>query len=172
MAVTLLSRTDPTVYYGLSSDTKPDAPTALSKFFETDTKSWFFWDGAAWATEVGPPVYVPLRPGEDSANNVQVVEQGQYDYETVAASQTDQVLGVTGAAGDFLHKLICVVTTAATAVVQIKDGGGSAITVFPNSPGGGVGTYVLDFNIVSTAGAWKVTTGAGVAVIGIGRFTA
>jgi len=110
-------------------------------------------------------------PSVDSDNGVTVVEQGQYDYETVAASQSDQVLGVTGALGDFLHSLICVVATAATAQVQIKDGSGPAITVLPNSPGGGVGTYAIELNIVSTSGAWKVTTGAGVSVIAIGRFT-
>ena len=108
----------------------------------------------------------------DAANNVAVVEQGQFAYETVAASQTDQVLGATGAAGDFLHKLILVVATAATAATSIKDGAGSAIAVLPNSPGGGVGVYVIEFNIVSATGAWSVTTGAGVSAIGIGRFTA
>lgn len=107
----------------------------------------------------------------DTTNRVAVIEQGQFDYETVAASQTDQTLGVTGAVGDFLHRLVCVVTTAATAQVQIKDGSGSAITVFPNNPGGGVGTYPVELNITSTAGAWRVTTGAGVAVLAVGRFT-
>jgi hypothetical protein len=92
-------------------------------------------------------------------------------YETVAASQTDQALGATGAAGDWLENLVCVVSTAATAQVQIKDGGGSAITVLPNSPGGGVGTYTIYLQLRSTAGAWKVTTGAGVAVIATGTFT-
>jgi hypothetical protein len=108
----------------------------------------------------------------DETNGVAVVEQGQFDYETVAASQTDQVLGVTGGTGDFLHTLIIVVATAATSQVQIKDGAGAAITVFPNSPGGGVGTYTIELNVVSTGGSWKVTTGAGVSVIAVGRFTA
>lgn len=93
------------------------------------------------------------------------------DYETVAASQTDQALGATGAAGDYLASLVIVVSTALTAQVQIKDGSGSAITVFPNSPGGGVGTYVIRLGLTSTSGAWKVTTGAGSAVIATGQFT-
>ena len=125
--------------------------------------AWKGENGAGYAHLKGGPV-------DDNAG-VMVVEQGQFDYETVAASQSDQVLGVTGALGDFLHSLICVVATAATAQVQIKDGSGPAITVLPNSPGGGVGTYVIELNIVSTSGAWKVTTGAGVSVIAIGRFT-
>ncbi len=92
-------------------------------------------------------------------------------YETVAASQTDQVLGNAGSAGDYLDRLIIVVATAATAAVSIKDGGGSAISVFPNSPGGGIGTYVVDIRLSSQAGPWKVTTGAGSTVVAVGSFT-
>lgn len=93
------------------------------------------------------------------------------EYETVAASQTDQVLGATGATGDHLEGLVCVVSTAATAQVQIKDGNGSAFTVFPNNPGGGIGTYYVPIKARSLAGAWKVTTAAGVAVFATGNFT-
>lgn len=95
----------------------------------------------------------------------------EYDYETVAASQTDQVLGATGKAGDILHSLVCVVSTALTAATSIKDGSGSAIAVLPNSPGQGVGTYTIELHAMSTSGAWKVTTGAGVACIAVGWFT-
>lgn len=92
-------------------------------------------------------------------------------YETVAASQTDQVLGNGGAAGDYLDTLVCVVATAATAAVDLQDGDGTAFNVLPNSPGGGVGTYVVRIAARSKAGAWKVTTGAGVSVIATGSFT-
>ena len=93
------------------------------------------------------------------------------DYETVAASQSAQVLGVTGAAGDHLKHLIIVVATAATATVSITDGANTAIVVFPNSPGGGVGTYYVPLGLRSLSGAWKVTTGAGSSVIACGKFT-
>lgn len=91
-------------------------------------------------------------------------------YETIAASQTAQVLGAAGAAGDFLDTLTLVVSTAATAAVSILDGS-TSIAVFPNSPGGGIGTYVLPVKLRSKGGPWKVTTGAGVAVIASGTFT-
>lgn len=91
-------------------------------------------------------------------------------YETVAASQTDQVLGATGGAGDYLEQLVCTVATAATAQVDIQDGAGSAYTVLPNSPGGGIGVYVIPIKASSVAGAWSVTTGAGVTVLATGRF--
>lgn len=96
--------------------------------------------------------------------------QGHYEYETVAAGQTDQALGATGGAGDFLEGLLCVVSTAATSQVQIKDGAGSAITVLPNAVGGGIGSYYVPINARSASGAWSVTTAAGVEVFATGNF--
>lgn len=97
----------------------------------------------------------------------------RYQYEHVAASQSLQVLGGTGAAGDYVHRLVCTVSTAATALVQIKDGAtGLLHTVLPNSPGGGIGNYNIELNIVSRVGAWQVTTGAGVEVVAVGVFSA
>ena len=98
-------------------------------------------------------------------------KSGGTEYETVAASQSDQSLGATGATGDYLERLICVVSTAATSQVQIKDGAGSAITVLPDNVGAGIGTYTVELGLTSLAGAWKVTTGAGVSVIAAGDFT-
>lgn len=112
-----------------------------------------------------------LVAGENQAFNVMETINGGADYETVAASASDQVLGSSGAAGDYLGRLVCVVSTATSAQVQIKDGSGSAITVFPNSPGGGVGSYQVPLGIKSTGGAWKVTTGGGVSVIACGIFS-
>ena len=98
----------------------------------------------------------------------------RYFYEHVAVSQTAQVLGTTGAVGDYLHRLICTVSTAATSVVQIVDGTGTGIlthTILPNAVGGGIGVYNIELNTVSANGAWKVTTGAGVEVMAVGIFT-
>lgn len=121
---------------------------------------------------VGYPVDMrTLIAGENQSLGALEVIDGVGEYETVAASQSNQVLGATGAAGDYLGRLVCVVSTAATAQVQIKDGSNSAITVLPNSPGGGIGTYVIPLGLKSTTGAWQVTTGAGVAVIAVGAFT-
>lgn len=95
----------------------------------------------------------------------------RYQYETVAGSVTAQVLGGTGAVGDYLHRLIISVGTVATASVTILDGATSivlmtgAATLIP-------GVYSLNMNMVSMNGPWKVTTGAGVTVIGVGIFSA
>ena len=69
-------------------------------------------------------------------------------YEHVAASQTAQVLGSTGATGDYLHRLV--------------------ITVAANTA---IGVYSIEINTFSKNGAWKVTTGAGAEVIAMGNFT-
>lgn len=89
-------------------------------------------------------------------------------YETVAASQTDQVLGATGRAGNIIEKLIITVATSATGTVSIKDGGGSAIPITAaNTP---IGVYSVSIGAASVAGSWKVTTGAGATVVAVGLF--
>ena len=98
----------------------------------------------------------------------------RYFYEHVAVNQTAQVLGVTGAVGDYLHRLICTVSTAATGNVLIVDGTGAGVlthTILPASPGNGIGVYNIEINAVSSNGAWKVTTGAGVEVMAVGIFS-
>ena len=99
----------------------------------------------------------------------------RYQYEHVAASSSAQVLGTTGAVGDYLHRIVCTVSTAATAAVQVVDGTGTGIlthTILPNSPGSGIGVYNIELNAVSANGAWKITTGAGVEVMAVGIFSA
>lgn len=96
------------------------------------------------------------------------------EYETVAAGQTDQSLGATGAAGDYLAGVLIVPAAAAAGAVSIKDGAGSSITIFA---GGGtvalptLAPIFVPLGIYSQSGAWKITTGANVSTIGIGNFT-
>jgi hypothetical protein len=99
----------------------------------------------------------------------------RYQSEHVAASQTAQVLGGTGAKGDYIHRLICTVSTAATGNVVLIDGSGAGIlthTILPASAGTGVNVYNIEINAVSSDGAWKITTGAGVEVMAVGIFSA
>lgn len=96
----------------------------------------------------------------------------RYPYEHISASQSLQVLGGTGATGDYVHRLVCTVSTASTSVVQIKDGSLATHTLLPNAVGGGIGVYNIELNMVSRSGAWQVTTGAGVEVLAIGVFSA
>lgn len=99
-----------------------------------------------------------------------VSAQYQLQYETVAVSQTDQVMGATGASGDLLQRVLVMVSTAgANGTCSIKDGAGSAISIVPASTA--IGVYVVELGVKSTSGAWKLTTGSAATAIGIGRFT-
>ena len=89
-------------------------------------------------------------------------------YETVAASQTAQVLGVTGGAGDTLQRLIITVGTALTGTVSLLDGATSYAITAANTP---IGVYQIEIGAVSVNGAWKITTGAGATVMAVGNFT-
>jgi hypothetical protein len=95
----------------------------------------------------------------------------RFQYEHVAAGQTAQVLGGTGAVGDYLHRLVCTVTIAATGNVVIGDGAFSH-TILPALQGHGIGVYDVEINAASASGAWKITTGAGVEVMAVGIFSA
>lgn len=94
-------------------------------------------------------------------------------YETVAASQTSQVMGTTGAKGDYLDGVLIVPATSAAGAVSITDGS-TVISVFA---GGGTTALVdlkpfyVKLKLRSASGAWKVTTGTNVSAIGVGRFS-
>lgn len=106
------------------------------------------------------------------------VNMDQYSqYETVAASQTDQIMGASGAQYDYIAGLLIIPGTAAAGAVSIKDGNGSAISVFA---GGGttalpsLAPFLVPLGLHCLAGTtpgWKITTGANVTAIGIGKFT-
>lgn len=109
----------------------------------------------------------------DKTNPLPVRQQGGH-YETVAASQTDQALGATGATGDMLTGLLVVPASTSPGAVSVKDGSGSAVTVFAggtDSIGFLIPFFIYMGDSVSTGGAWKVTTGASVSVVAYGRFT-
>lgn len=92
----------------------------------------------------------------------------RYPYETVAASQTAQVLGGAGAAGDYLHRIVVNVATAASSTVSVIDGSTTILSVPANTP---IGSYSLELNLAAATGPWKITTGAGVTVLAVGLFT-
>lgn len=104
------------------------------------------------------------------ANAALIPNRGKMQYETVAASQTDQVAGGTGGVGDVLQRLLIVPATTGAGEVLIQDGDGTAISVFK----GGttvIEPRVLELGIRSVTGAWSITTGANVSAVAIGEFT-
>jgi hypothetical protein len=95
-----------------------------------------------------------------------------HSYEEVAASQSDQVMGATGAVGDLLESVIVSVGTSATGTCSIKDGNGSAIPLTPANTPIGVYTIVVRARARNaTTPGWKITTGAGATAVGVGKFT-
>jgi hypothetical protein len=94
-------------------------------------------------------------------------------YEAVAASQSAQVMGSTGALGDSLYGVLIIPGTTSPGAVSITDGAGSAITIFAG--GAASVTTLTPFFVTigakSTSGAWKITTGTNVTAIGVGLFT-
>lgn len=95
------------------------------------------------------------------------------EYETVAASATAQALGPTGATGDYLAGVLIIPATTSPGAVSIKDGGGSAVTIFTGgaSSVSNLVPFFVPLGIKSVAGAWSVTTGTNVSAIGVGNFT-
>lgn len=93
--------------------------------------------------------------------------------ESVAASQTTQVLGSTGASGDYLSHITIIPATVSPGSVQVKDGALTAFTVFTGGTDslGALVPFTIPIGEVSVNGAWQVTTGANVSVRAAGNFT-
>lgn len=95
------------------------------------------------------------------------------EYETVAASQTAQVIGSSAAAtGDYIAGLLVVPATTAPGNVLLLDGA-TSITVFTGGTDSvsNLVPFLIPLGLESVSGAWKVTTGANVSVIAMGNFS-
>lgn len=102
------------------------------------------------------------------------VKPAGQEYELVAASQTDQVLGTTGAAGDILSHLLIVPETTAAGTVAIQDADGTAINVFVAGTLSDLTPIYVPIGAACTGTVtpgWKVTTGANVHVLAFGSFS-
>ena len=99
------------------------------------------------------------------------IYENAVQYETVAASQTAQVLGNSGAIGDYISRLIIIPASVSPGVVALLDNA-TSINILP----GGASSLtelkpiVVEIGARSVSGAWKITTGANVSVIAVGYF--
>lgn len=121
---------------------------------------------------VSIPSGVALAAGTAVVGSVGISSINGREYETVAASQTAQVLGATGATGDDLDGLLVIPATTSPGNVLLLDNA-TSITVFAGgaSSVSNLCPFYIPLGMRSVSGAWKVTTGANVSVIGIGNFT-
>lgn len=92
------------------------------------------------------------------------------EYETVAAGQTAQVLGATGAAGDYLSHVVFQPAAVGAGTSTILD---NATVIFTYTAGtlSDLRPITVAINAVSVSGAWKITTGANMAAAAFGKFT-
>jgi len=105
------------------------------------------------------------------------VVNGASTYQAVAASQTATVLQTsTGATGDYLSHCVIYPTSTSPGVVTVFDNTNTAATSSILFPGGATSVsnlapIAVPVGAISTAGAWKVTTGAAVSVVCFGKFS-
>ncbi len=124
----------------------------------------FFRDTAQWVGGLGAVTTAVQR--------VTIADMCVGEYETVAASQTAQVLGATGGTGDYISGILVIPATTSPGNVLLLDNA-TSITVFT---GGATSVsnlvpFFIPLGMISVSGAWKITTGTFVSCIGIGNFT-
>lgn len=98
-------------------------------------------------------------------------------YNTIAASQTAQVLsatsgGGTGTTGDYLSHCVVIPTSTSPGVVTILD---NSTTIY-GFPGGASSLsnlvpFAIPVGALSVSGGWKITTGANLSVVCVGKFS-
>lgn len=118
---------------------------------------------------------VALPTGTNSigaVTNTPLTNMGAGEYETVAASQTAQPLGATGATGDYIAGVLVIPATTSPGNVLLLDNA-TSITIFTGgaSSVSNLVPFFIPLGMISVSGAWKLTTGASVSCIGIGNFT-
>lgn len=125
------------------------------------------------------PVVSPVLTNAGAAvvkGGTAVVNGGSF-YQAVAASQTATVLQTsTGATGDYLSHCVIFPTSTTPGVVTVFDNTNAAAGSTVLFPGGAssvsnLAPIPVPVGAVSTAGAWKVTTGANVSVVCYGKFS-
>lgn len=124
-------------------------------------------------SDARPAVLNGDRPVFQTTKDATLIVNGT-GYEVVAAGQTDQILGATGAVGDYLASILIIPATDAPEAVSIKDGNGSAITIFVGGTSMSTHSFPVPLGIKcvnATTPGWKVTTGANVSVLATGSFT-
>ncbi len=124
------------------------------------------------ATINGAAVSMGTGASGTGTQRVSLGDIGVGEYETVAASQTAQVLGATGGTGDYLSGVLVIPATTSPGNVLLLDNA-TSITIFAggSSSVSNLVPFFIPLGTYSVSGAWKLTTGSNVSCIGIGNFT-
>lgn len=113
---------------------------------------------------------IPASLGIKAPSASMSITPAGLEYETVAASQTAQVLGATGATGDYLSHVVLQPATTGAGTTTILD---NATVIFTFTAGtlADLSPKTVPIGAFSVSGAWKITTGANIAVVAFGDFT-
>lgn len=127
-------------------------------------------DGVSVSSSAPLPVELQASASID-IGDVQVLPSNA-EYETVAASQTAQAIGATGATGDYILGVLVVPANTSPGNVLLLDNA-TSITIFTGGSGSvtSLVPFFIPLNMISVSGAWKLTTGADVSCIAVGDFT-
>lgn len=159
---------DVTVTEGTGIDVGGDSVTlgsAGSKFVQI-IKMLIGAEGA------GTPISGNVGAPDAGTLRVALADISNGEYETVAASQTAQVIGSTGAIGDYIQGILVVPATTSPGNVLLLDNA-TSMTVFTGGTTSvsNLVPFFIPLGLKSVSGAWKITTGASVSAIAIGNFT-
>ncbi len=143
---------------------------------QTGTHNVVVTNAGTFATQVDGAALTALQKIDDPVDSTLLAMRsinGGAEYETVAASQTAQVLGATGATGDYIAGVLVVPATTSPGNVLLLDNA-TSITIFTGGASSvtNLVPFFIPLGMISVSGAWKLTTGANVSCIGIGNFTA
>lgn len=167
---------NPPVVIGGTVDGTATGAVGVAKVDASGTQFIDAVSGGTMATtlsSINTNIQAPIASG---TNDIGGVYNAGRNYETVAASQTAQVLGPTGATGDYLSHCVVYPATTSPGVVTVFDNTSSATNNVIAFPGGATSVsnlapFAIPVGAVSVNGAWKVTTGANVIVTCHGKFT-
>lgn len=101
---------------------------------------------------------------------VQLADTQFSEWEDVAASQTAQVIGQTGALGDYLDYILIIPETTGAGTIALLDGSDSR-NIFVAGTLADLSPIVVKIGAKSKTGPWKLTTGANVHAMCFGKFT-
>jgi hypothetical protein len=156
---------------GMAARASTAAPSAMSDDLDL-VPLWASRKGALFVNITAADALIPGDATNGLKVNVTNVANVNAEYETVAASQTAQVLGATGATGDYISHVVVIPATTSPGNILLLDNA-TSITIFTGGAASvsNLVPFVINLGMISVSGAWKLTTGANVSAIGVGNFT-
>lgn len=106
----------------------------------------------------------------DASTKIEGFSAGE--RELVEASASDQVLGASGAAGDFIAGVLVIPETLDAGSVTLTDDSGSVV-LFEGGTGsvGCLVPFYIPLGLRSSGSGWSISTGADVHVLATGDFS-